>query len=115
MTARGIPDAASSYRFNLLPVLLELRGLGNAPLDFVALIGEELRSNGFPADFGRAALQAGGLLVLLDGLDEVPVDKLDETIRGIRNLVDRYRECRYITSCRTAFYKDYFMPSPRPC
>ncbi|MBV8126701.1 MAG: NACHT domain-containing protein, partial [Planctomycetaceae bacterium] len=101
------PDALS-YRFNVLPVLLELRTLRNASSDFVALIDEELQTNGFPANFGHAALRAGGLLVLLDGLDEVSTDKLDDTIQGIRKLVDQHPECRYIISCRTAFYKDYF-------
>ncbi len=41
----------------------------------------------------------GGLLVLLDGLDEVPTDKLDDTIQGIRKLVDQHPECRYVISC----------------
>lgn len=101
-------DDALPYQFNVLPVLLELRTLRNASVDFVALIDEELQTNGFPANFGRAALQTGGLLVLLDGLDEVPTDKLDDTIQGIRTLVDQHSDCRYVISCRTAFYKDYF-------
>jgi predicted NACHT family NTPase len=96
--------ATLPYRFNLLPVLLELRSAREASPDFEALIDDELQRGGFPVNFGRAALQAGGLLVLLDGLDEVPVDNL----RGVRDLVDRYPACRYITSCRTAFYEDYF-------
>jgi hypothetical protein len=104
---RERPLAASRYRFNLLPVLLELRSVRHAR-DFVVLLDEELRLNGFPAGFGRAALQAGGLLVLLDGLDEVPADTLNDTIHSIRDLVDQHPGCRYLTSCRTAFYKDYF-------
>ena len=48
------------------------------------------------------------MLVLLDGLDEVPANILDDTIEGICNLVDRHPKCRYVTSCRTAFYKDFF-------
>ncbi len=52
-----LPDStASRYQFNLLPVMLELRGLRNTPLDFEALIDEELRTNGFPPNFGRTAL-----------------------------------------------------------
>ena len=88
--------------------MLELRGLRNAPLNLATLIDEELRATGFPPKFGRAALLAGGLLVLLDGLDEVPADRLDDTIQAIRDLAERHPRCRYITSCRTAFYKDYF-------
>jgi hypothetical protein len=98
----------SGYRFNLLPVLLELRGLRKTPRDFGALVDAELRTFGFPPNFGRIALEAGALLVLLDGLDEVPAEKLQHAIQGIQSLVNQYDECRYITSCRTAFYKDYF-------
>jgi len=111
---RGLVDrlltstSDAPYRHNLLPVLLELRSLRANPQDFIVLIDEELQTNGFPPNFGRAALRAGGLLVLLDGLDEVPAGRIDDTIQGIRNLVDQHSECRYITSCRTAFYKDYF-------
>ena len=41
-------------------------------------------------------------------MDEVPADRLGDTIRAIRDLADRHPRCRYIISCRTAFYKDYF-------
>ena len=91
----------------MLPILIELRTLHSTPLNFVPLIDEEVQMKGFPG-FGRAAIQTGGLLVLLDGLDEVPADKLDDTIEGLCNLVARHPGCRYITSCRTAFYKDFF-------
>ena len=89
-------------------MMLVLRDLRNATLDLAGLIDDELYATGFPSRFSRAALLAGGLLVLLDGLDEVPADRLDETIRAIRNLADQHPRCRYIISCRTAFYKDYF-------
>ena len=54
--SQELPDAAASrYRFNLVPVLLLLRDLPNANLDFAGLIDEELQKNGFPSNFGRTA------------------------------------------------------------
>jgi predicted NACHT family NTPase len=49
-------------------------------------------------------LQSGKLLVLLDGLDEVPGDFLNHAITEIENLVDRYDGNRFIASCRVAAY-----------
>ena len=54
-TGQEPPDStASRYRFNLLPVMLELRGVRNAPLDLAALIDDELRTIGLPSKFARA-------------------------------------------------------------
>ena len=56
----------------------------------------------------HVALRAGGLLVLLDGLDEVPAENLDNTIEGVRTLVRQNPKSRYVISCRTAYYKSFF-------
>jgi predicted NACHT family NTPase len=54
--------------------------------------------------FTELFLQNGKLLVLLDGLDEVPADALNHAITEIENLVDRYDDNRFIASCRVAAY-----------
>ena len=42
------------------------------------------------------------LLIVLDGLDEVPSAHLDHVLNTIRDFVDRYDGNRFITSCRVA-------------
>jgi predicted NACHT family NTPase len=48
------------------------------------------------------------LLILLDGLDEVPTKNLNEAIAQIQNFVDQYDKNRFIASCRTAAYRSGF-------
>ncbi|MBE9601480.1 NACHT domain-containing NTPase [Pedobacter sp. MC2016-24] len=95
-----------------IPVLIELKQfkVGN-PVDIAKAIQNEFEIAGFPEseDFLKDALGEGKLLILLDGLDEVPKALLDEAISAIKNFVDRYPTNRYITSCRTAYYKNYLI------
>lgn len=97
----------SPYQFPSIPILIELKTLKAQQTDLIKLIEEEFAICGFPNSFVAAALKRGDLLILLDGLDEVPTDKLESSIREIRNFVDRYDKNRFLTSCRTAFYKNW--------
>ncbi len=119
----------SKYGYRRLPVLLELNQFRDDSLDvdLTARIADELAVCGFPRsrEFVEHALSDGALLVLFDGLDEVPNARLDPVITSIRNFVDRYARTkvswswkgnrtggeagnRFISSCRTAHYRDYF-------
>jgi hypothetical protein len=105
----------SKYQHARLPVYLELRGFRNKPVDLIALMSDEFATCQFPESrsFVEAALEGDKLLVLLDGLDEVPNDKLNEVIDHVRQFVDRYGTGgkdgnRFVTSCRTAHYKNAF-------
>jgi hypothetical protein len=104
----------SEYHYQLLPVLLELRSLRSRPCatpeDLVELIKEELTNAGFieVQDLVISTLNAGKFLVLLDGVDEIPTQDLARSVKAIRDFIARYPKCRYIISCRTAFYKDWF-------
>jgi hypothetical protein len=53
-------------------------------------------------------LDKGKLLILLDGLDEVPAQQLNQTINQIQNFADQYKQNRFIASCRTAAYQSRF-------
>jgi|GEM_PF-2478492 len=106
---------SSKYEHTLLPVYIELRAFRTKPIDLLGLITEEFTTCKFPMSrkFVEAALDSGQLLVLLDGLDEVPGEKLSEVIDHVRDFVDRYGEQkeianRFVTSCRTAHYKNAF-------
>ena len=95
-------------------MLIELRRFKDGIPDLLDCITDEFSNCGFPEsrDFVQTALDQGRLLVLLDGLDEVPDARLDSVITAVRDFVDRHGTAddgnRFITSCRTAHYKNYF-------
>jgi predicted NACHT family NTPase len=98
------------YRHELIPVFIELKQFGDQHSDIEKLIAEEFKTCSFPnADvFTQNLLKAGKLLILLDGLDEVPTVYVDQAISQIGTLVDKYDKNRLIASCRIAAYKGGF-------
>lgn len=92
-----------------LPVLIELKRFRKGVIDLKLEIQKEFENAGFPEglEFVEHTLKSGKLLVLLDGLDEVPKSMLDGAITAIRDFSDKYPTNRFITSCRTAFYKNF--------
>lgn len=53
----------------------------------------------------EALLHKGRVLVLLDGMDEVPNQDISAVIREIRAFSDKYYRNRFVVSCRTASQK----------
>ncbi|OJH36200.1 hypothetical protein BON30_34125 [Cystobacter ferrugineus] len=107
----GLDDSApSQYEHDCLPVLIELRRFRTNAIDLVLLIQNELATCGLPesGELARALLEEGRLLLLLDGVDEVPDCQLDKAISHMSDFVDHYSGNRFVISCRTAFYKGYF-------
>lgn len=92
-----------------LPILIELKRFREGAIDLKLEIQKEFENAGFPesSEFVEHTLKSGKLLVLLDGLDEVPKSMLDGAITAIRDFSDKYPANRFITSCRTAFYKNF--------
>ncbi len=98
------------YEHDCLPVLLELKRFQsdeNNKINLIKAITEEFHNFGFPLseEFTIKALEEGKLLLLLDGLDEVPKINLAKVIDGIESLVTRYENNRFIASCRIAAYR----------
>lgn len=100
----------SQFQHDCIPVFIELKEFRSGEIDIEGAIANEFETCGFPyhAKFARAALEQGKLLILLDGLDEVPPERMSEAIAKIRNFVDRYDKNRFIISCRIAAYRHNF-------
>ena len=98
-----------SYQHNLTPILLELKKFKETEINIQELIEEEFKICGFPNVEKNISdkLKKGELLILLDGLDEVPTANINNVIETIQNFVDRYDGNRFILSCRTAARKHF--------
>jgi hypothetical protein len=90
------------YQHNLTPVLLELKHFKEEQIDIQGLIQKEFDNCDFP-NVEKAIpdkLKKGELLILLDGLDEVPDANTNNVITTIENFVDQHNKNRFIISCR---------------
>ena len=98
------------YKHNCIPVFLELKRFTAKEIDLKQIIIDEFKTCKFPKaeQIATKALDQGNLLILLDGLDEVPTKNLNTVIDRIQDFVDLYDQNRFIISCRTAFYKSSF-------
>lgn len=47
------------------------------------------------------------LVLFIDGVDEVPTDQFDETVRNIADFISRFPAITVVFSCRKLFYKHY--------
>ena len=92
------------------PVFLELKRCIEDPVDIETLIINEFRTCGYlyPEKKTAELLKSGELLILLDGLDEVPAANINNVILKIGDFVDQYSQNRFIASCRIASYKEAF-------
>ena len=99
-----------SFEHKCIPVFLELKRFTADEINIEMLITEEFRTCGFPDPerMTEKALKSGKLLILFDGLDEVPDANVDNVVREIGDFVDRYSKNRFIASCRIAAYKGGF-------
>ncbi len=99
-----------NFKHQCIPVFLELKRFNEDQIDIEALITREFEVCGYPypAQMTNAALQSGKLLILFDGLDEVPTDHVHNVILKIGDFVDQYSDNRFIASCRIAAYKGGF-------
>jgi tetratricopeptide (TPR) repeat protein len=100
------------YHHSCIPVFLELRNYRwdkAKGIDLQEKIAEEFQHCGLPEYQActEKLLEQGKLLILFDGLDEVPPELLDQIDTAIKNLVDQYSKNRFIVSCRTAAYRSF--------
>ncbi len=89
-----------------LPILIELKNI-NAENNIYKLIINELDIANFPnpEEYLEKSLQDGKILLLFDGMDEIPQDFEHQTLNDIRNFSDKYSRNKFVVSCRIAAYQ----------
>lgn len=104
----ALKNSTREYKHKCIPVFLELKRLiSSDKINITELIADEFCTCKFPKPdlFTKEALKQGKLLLLLDGLDEVPSERLSEVITKIKDFVHQYDKNRFIVSCRIAAYQ----------
>ncbi|WP_239405393.1 NACHT domain-containing NTPase [Frankia sp. Cj3] len=93
-------------RSGRVPVLVELHRTNTGDGSIRDHIVQVLNGQGFAnsARFVDRALEAGGIEVFLDGLDEVSTERRSGVIDLIGEFAERYRGCRVVLTCRSAVY-----------
>ena len=86
-----------SFEHKCIPVFLELKKFTEDQLNIEELITEEFRNCNFPdpEQMTDKTLKSGKLLILFDGLDEVPDSNIDNVVSKIGDFVDRYSQNRF--------------------
>lgn len=85
-----------------VPVFLELRKLDNKETGIRSFIYSSLNTFGLniDEDYFEKSLAAGHYIILLDGLDEVPIDWRGVVIKEVENFSKKYPNCDYIITTR---------------
>ncbi len=93
-----------------IPVFLELRRFTKDPIDIEAWIINEFKVCGYPypEQWANSKLKSGELLIIFDGLDEVPKPNVNNVINKIRDFVHQYSQNRFIASSRVGAYNGEF-------
>ena len=99
-----------NFEHECIPIFLELKRFTEDMIDVEALIIRELEVCGYPypEEIAKVALESGKLLILFDGLDEVPTANINNVVREIGDFVDQYSRNRFIASSRIAAYSGGF-------
>lgn len=100
------------------PIFVTLREFAHAlpnplpvaarPLDLWSFITEQLAKRNLAKATAplEALLEAGKVMVLFDGLDELPTAALRQFVRdAVRVFAERYPDNRYLVTCRTLAYQ----------
>ncbi|MEO1145395.1 MAG: NACHT domain-containing protein [Cyanobacteria bacterium J06638_22] len=100
-------DASKQIHRDCIPVLIELKEFRDDTVGLKQKIAAEFEICGFPEAmaFTEASLAQGKLLILLDGLDEVPTRNLNAVVKHIEDFVDAHNKNAFVASCRIAAYR----------
>jgi hypothetical protein len=106
----ALKDKSGQVEGEYIPALLELKQFITDKVDIYDIIQQEFISCQLPMakEFTNQVLRQGQLLILLDGLDEVPNKNFKLVIDKIQEFVKQYKQNKFVISCRTAAYRQKF-------
>ena len=106
----ALKEEDGSFEYTCTPVFLELKRFTEDQINIESRITDEFKVCGYPypEQMTKSALKSGELLILFDGLDEIPTPNVNNVFNKIRDFVDQYSENRFIISCRPAAYTGGF-------
>jgi len=95
------------FQSHLVPVFIPLKNFAEDALDegnfsLLDYIKQDFNRSGVSEQDVETLLIQGRLLILLDGLDEVPEAASDEAIKQIRQIADKYYKNQLVITCRIA-------------
>lgn len=97
----AVDCSKGKFQPNLIPVLIELRRIQSTKWRLLNAISEELKLENRQT---QKLLERGKLLILMDGLDEVPTTEfrrsVQEQVRGLSQ-EPQYSDNHFIVTCRT--------------
>lgn len=98
----------SDLKTKLVPFFIHLPKLSKTGLGILEFLAAPLcdKTTEYGLDFVKREMNKGGVLLLLDSLDEVPVAQRQELISKIRYFESIYPKVRILVSCRTADYEE---------
>jgi predicted NACHT family NTPase len=94
-----------------IPIFIKLRDFAktlrdNDQIDFLEFIHQEfLTSDISQLSVVKKLLQAGRILLLIDGMDEIPHEEKQIVINEIRQFADKYHKNQFVATCRIASQK----------
>lgn len=93
-----------NFQHECTPVFLQLKRFTENSIDIEALITHEFKVCGYPypEQMTKTILESDKLLLLLDGLDEVPGENVNNVVDKIGDFVNQYRQSRFVISSRIA-------------
>ncbi len=103
----GVRCNQGDFQADLVPVFIRLKNfvedtLDPDNLDLLDYINQDFERCNVSHQDLKTLLDGGKLLILLDGLDEVPEAATDRTIKQIRKLSESYYKNQFIITCRIA-------------
>ena len=95
------------FQSHLVPIFIPLKNFAEDAVDegnfnLLNYINQEFDRSGIAEQEVETLLNQGRVIILLDGLDEVPEATSDEVIKHIRKLSDKYYKIQLVITCRIA-------------